>query len=473
MKIERFKSILLVFLVISSIVLTVNKWFNKELWPEGYNFFSDVKIALTEDKSKNILNFNPTEIVLKPSKIIVNNSGTHILYTKSSPEYPVLYQEIKKALEESVKSGDFVLTNIEEWNNNLKTKSCYFSYPVVYNSGYFFSQISNIYNNADSRCFEFAISFDPRVSTVSYLYMKDASSNNIYKKNLNIDCSVMIDYVENAKHKESVNYYSFELNFDSNVEGSVEQHIIIDPNVLISITGSTLRGLYEQNMFYNLIEKNQFYSDLISLFGYDSSSIRKYVESDNTMVFVENYGSIKLLSDGFLEYRSVDKSYGVVLDGNNSYDCINSCITFVNSVTNTIFDKSDMYYEISSDIYDINSKTFTLTFDYYIGDKKIVIPEDEYGIKHAIVVDVVDGKIVSYSQVCKQFNYSEQAFDCISAIDAIDGIQSENGFENKLVSDIFMAYTYESHSKNWYPTWYIKNSDNEVFIMSGEAGAEV
>ena len=52
MKIERFKSILLVLLVISSIVLTINKWFNEKLWPEGYNFFAVItdKFSFGKDK---------------------------------------------------------------------------------------------------------------------------------------------------------------------------------------------------------------------------------------------------------------------------------------------------------------------------------------------------------------------------------------------------------------------------------------
>lgn len=468
MKIERFKSILLVLLVISSIVLTVNKWFNKKLWPEGYNFFSDVKTALSDDKNTNDLNFNPTEIVLKPSKIIINNSGNHVLYTKSSSEYKKLYNEIKSVLEAAVVGDEFVLTDNEEWNNTLKSKSCFFSYPVVYNAGYFFSQISKVYSSISNQCFEFVITFDPRISSVGYLYMKDVSTDEIYKKKLEIDCKYLIDFIDKSKSNDGASYYSFELNFDSEKDGSVEQPILIDPNVLISITGQNINGIYENNIFDNLIEKRELYSDLIAMFGYDSSTFRKYVETDNTMVFVENYGSIKLLSDGFLNYRSVDKSYGVTLEGDTPYDCINSCISFVNLVCDKIFGNSDMYFEISSDIYDINSKNFVLTFDYYVGDNMIIIPEEKYGIKHAVVVEVSDGNIVSYSQVCKEFALSDQMFSCLSAIDAIDGIQDEDKFNDKLVSDIFMAYTFDEESGVWYPTWHIKNSDNDVFMMSGK-----
>ena len=78
MKIERLKSILLVLLVISSIVLTVNKWFNEKLWPEGYNFFSDVKKHFIQDQSVTSA-FDPVEEILKPAKIILNNTSKYCI----------------------------------------------------------------------------------------------------------------------------------------------------------------------------------------------------------------------------------------------------------------------------------------------------------------------------------------------------------------------------------------------------------
>ena len=97
MKIERMKTILLVVLVISSIVLTINKWFNEKLWPEGYNFFSDVKnFFFSSDKEQKEYLFDPVEEVLKPSEIITNNSQNHVLYTKSSENYQSFYGEINE-----------------------------------------------------------------------------------------------------------------------------------------------------------------------------------------------------------------------------------------------------------------------------------------------------------------------------------------------------------------------------------------
>jgi regulatory protein YycH of two-component signal transduction system YycFG len=139
MKIERLKSILLIILVISSIILTANKWFNEELWPEGYSFFSDVKNRLAggDDEAK----FSPNEEILRPAKIIFNNLSSHVLYTKSSQNYNEISSEITSVLAASLESERINKVDSEEWNNLLKLKSCYFSYPVMYDASYFASQL--------------------------------------------------------------------------------------------------------------------------------------------------------------------------------------------------------------------------------------------------------------------------------------------------------------------------------------------
>ena len=50
MKKETLKTIVLVFLVLSSIILTVNNWFSEKLWPDGYNFFSNLTNYFSDEE---------------------------------------------------------------------------------------------------------------------------------------------------------------------------------------------------------------------------------------------------------------------------------------------------------------------------------------------------------------------------------------------------------------------------------------
>ncbi|MBR5504701.1 MAG: hypothetical protein IKV73_00130 [Clostridia bacterium] len=462
MKIERLKSILLVLLVISSIVLTVNKWFNEKLWPEGYNFFSDVKKHFVQDQSATS-SFDPVEEILKPAKIILNNSGNHVLYTKSSDEYNDIFAQIKSALKLLSQSESALASDDAEWNENLKRKSCYFSYPVEYDSGYFFYQLSHKYSGPVTSVCEFILSKDSRVSTIFYMYVRDASTGVVHKYRLTYESDVLDYFIDNAvSASDGTDYYSFELNFDSEAENSVEEHIVIDPDVLINISQKQILSIGEQNIFIDVASKPQIYNDILHSFGYNTSTIRRYTEPDNSMVFVENYGTLKLHTDGIIDYKSLNSAQGVALNGDSVYECINSCITFVNDVTGALGLSDVLYYEISSDIKDAKSKSFILNFDYYINDCKIVFSNDVHSLNHAITVEVSDGKIISYKQICKDFFTMPYPITYPSAIDAIDMLEAEADSYTGKISDLFMAYTFDMEKALWNPQWFIENSNGEI-----------
>lgn len=469
MKIERFKSILLVILVISSIILTANKWFNEELWPEGYNFFSDVKNRLAGNTTEE--KFSPNEEILKPAKIIFNNLSSHLLYTKSSENYGEISKEITSLLSASLKSDKINEVENEEWNSLLKLKSCYFSYPVIYDASYFSSQLSSTYGGKVKYFKEFIVTEDSRIPTLSHLYLKDSVSGTVERIITDYDSKVIKKFIENAKNENGeISYYSFELNFDKEAESKVKDHVIIERDVLINISEKYLPGLSEKNRFKNIAYDSSLYTDILSHFRYNTSGIRKYVESDNSMVFVENYGTLKLHSNGVLEYKSNDKTKGIKLDSTSVNACLNSCMTFVNGVAGLMEKSPLMYYEISSDIHDIQSLSFNLTFDYYINDSKIIIPDKKYLTKNAISVEVENGAIVSYIQVFNSYEMNSSVISCGSAINAIDNLKSDIAPEGEKITDIFTAYRYDKQGL-WIPLWYIKDSKGNTTAIPANSSA--
>jgi len=458
-------------LVISSIVLTANKWFSEELWPEGYSFFSNVKNQLSSGKNKDTDTFSPNEEVLKPAKIIINNLSSHTLYTKSSIKYESICKEITNILDKAIVSDIKEVVDSNEWNSHLKGKSCYFSYPVMYDATYFASQLSKKYSGNIKYFREFIVSNDNRIPSVMYVYIKDAESKKLEKVKIDFESDEINSLIDSANLETTdINYFSFELNFDNGSADGVKNHVIIDHDVLININEKKANMLSEKNRFYNIETNHNLYSDILSLFEYNTSTIRKYVESDNSMVFVENYGTLKLHSNGLLDYKSIDKNSGIELDTSSVNACLNSCITFVNNITSLMNNDKSMYYEISSDIHDIQSKSFTLTFDYYINDKKIIIPHERYNKNNAITVVVENGKITSYNQVFVSYIPTADEISCGSAIDAIDKLDIPDNSNTQNITDIFVAYKYNMQKNLWMPLWYIEDSSGNISTISSLAG---
>lgn len=470
MKIERLKSILLIILVISSIVLTANKWFSKELWPGGYSFVSSFKkhFSLSQDKVADT--FDPNREVLKPAKIIINNLNNHVLLTKSSPQFDGVFTDIKDILSKAFTSKDKTSADMSEWNNNLKSGSLYFGYPVMYDASYFASQLSKTYTGDIKHFKEFVVANDQVVPSVMYVYIKDAETDAIEKTKINFESETLSTLINRASSETGdINYYSFELNFDSADNNGVEEHVVIDHDVLINISEKQAHKISEINSFDNIASNSYLYSQVLAQFKYNTSNIRKYVESDDSMVFVENYGTLKLSSNGLLSYESVDGNKGIDLNTSSAKNCLNSCITFVNNVSSLIDSGSEMYCEISSDIHDITGLNFTLTFDYYINDNTIIIPEEKYGVKNAVTVKVSNGRIVSYNQVFVSFVPSNDTINCGSAIDAIDRLGTADGIYPDTISDIFVAYNYAKEENAWYPMWYIEDSAKNISMISNKA----
>lgn len=469
MKIERLKSILLIILVISSIVLTANKWFDEELWPEGYSFFSGVKKYFVGNNDTTNEIFNANEEILKPAKIIVNNLSNHVLLTKSSENYDSIYEEIKAMLSLSLVSDGRVMADAAEWNDHLKSKSFYFSYPVMYDASYFASQLSASYSGKIKYFKEFVVANDQRLPSVTYIYIKDAETEEIEKIKINYQSDTVETLIKNAANDTNdINYYSFELNFDNNDKG-IEDHVVIDHDVLINIAEKKTSRISERNLFYNIASNETMYSNILAKFKYNTSNIRKYIESDDSMVFVENYGTLKLHSNGQLSYKSVDEIKGIALDTSNTNACLNSCITFVNDITALMGVNRELYYEISSDIHDITGQNFTLTFDYYINDNIILIPEEKYSVKNAITVKVANGKIVSYDQIFVSYMTTDEEISCGSAIEAIDRLGNQGEPYSETVSDIFLAYKFDDEYNFWVPMWFIEDSKGKIYMISSNA----
>lgn len=472
MKIERLKSILLIILVISSILLTANKWFDEELWPGGYSFFSNAKERLFGNTDKDGEEFNPNEEILRPAKIIVNNLNNHILYTKSQENYDILSKEITDILSSAFDSTSIQESSMEEWNSHLQAQSCYLIYPVIYDASYFASQLSKSYKGSIKYFKEFVIAKDARIPSTVYLYAKDAIEGKTEKIRLTHESSYIDDFIENAQYiNEDINYYSFELNFNTADEDGKSEHAIINDNVLINISGKRANKIKEKNLFYNIALNEELYTSILSEFNFNTSTIRKYVEANDSMVFVENYGTLKLHSNGLLDYKATDKSKGIELDNTSVKSALNSCIGFVDRISSIMDMGNGIYYEISSDIHDIKTQSFTMSFDYYINDSQIIVPADRFSTKNSINIEVSNGRIVSYTQIFLGYDISDEMQNCGSAIDAVDRIDPHDKDEtedDETISDIFTAYSYDLASHEWHPSWHIKDSKGN-YIPTREA----
>ncbi len=477
MRKESIKNIALALLIVSSVVLTLNIWSEKKLWSEGYNFFSDIKQKIINVTGKNTTasgSLSKEKLAL-PKTLIINNPPKRGVYYTSSPEYDKMITDIKDGLISALESEQIEESSKEEWNGAISSKSVYVSYPVVYDTDI----IKDIMGTGKS---------DLGVKTVkNFVIAKAASANDffVYIKGGNTEeykkCKIDFDKktFDLITEKYAVNSsgllpFSFELNFDKRAADASHQKLIIDPYVSLSITNTYHKTIEAQNPIYD--ENTQTYSSekidaILKKFLFNSITAKKYTQSDGSVVYVENYGTIKIFPTGLVEYKAIAADKGVELSSSENMNfkkTFTSALNFTTDLWNSVMPESDMILGVSSDIINSGSKVFRLEMNsYYDG---VIIRDDiektqlHDEMNNALELVIKNGRIISYRQIFKTYSEDKNVIENISTISALDVLFGDDKFNsNDTVKDIYPAYTFDSNVCKM--SWVIKNQNNKTSLL--------
>ena len=462
---ERLKSCLLFVLIMSSIVLTTNILFNGKLWPDGYNFFSNIT-KLFESDISNKSYYLSKENISNPKLIIVNNYETRNLYTHTSKQYNNISEDVLNVIKDSIKNYDFSEAKSEDWNNALKVGSIYVSYPVAYDM----DLLCNILNiTSKSSVIKSVKEFIIVPSTLSNsntisVYIKDYATKTVYNTIFDTDIypvkSIISNYSVNSLNELP---YSFELFFDKTDDQTIKQKVIIEPTITLDLNENKLPVLKSENYLEN-IYNSEISKDLLKGFGYNSTNTKaSHLDNNNTAVYVENFSTLKVYKNGLVEYKSIDSTKGIELTGDANadlYDNFMACIEFVNNLWDTTLPDEELNINLTSDVLSkSDSGSFKITMDYYVNGHLVVLEDN----RHAVEITVTNGKITEYRQLFNKFMIDEE-FDYVSigsSITALDKLYADKNLENGTISELNIVYS--NKDGRWYPYWgVILNGSNKI-----------
>ena len=132
---ERIKSLLLAVLVCSSIVLTGLIWFDKKLWPDGYDFFSVYsetfigRVITKLSGNENALNINDTgalkSIFAPRTTMLSYEDGSRVNYNITQSISEKVTDELNFAISKALSDSNQTEVTEADWQNALKTKSIF------------------------------------------------------------------------------------------------------------------------------------------------------------------------------------------------------------------------------------------------------------------------------------------------------------------------------------------------------------
>ncbi len=469
MKKETIKTAVLALLVTSSIILTINNWFSEKLWPDGYNFFSNLANYFSIGQSKSY--YLSKENVSNPGKIVVNGNDVRGVYTHTSADFNDMVDTVKVFLKSGLSQKENVTKgSAEAWKAALKYRSIYFSYPVAYGTKTFSAILDTPVNAITGTSVqEFVIVSGDNITGKPHLLVKSADEDSYTDITLSLDSSEIDALIEKYAVSSAGEYpYSFELNFDKTGDAK-EQKVTIDSQVILSINPVTAPTVSEINYFDNISENEELYTEFLKAFGFNASNVRKNVNLDNSIVFAENYGTIKMHPDGLLEFKALNSSTGIET-GNSAefYDTFIDCIEFVNNVWDTACSEENMNINLSSAKTGETDNSFTITIDYYAEGMEVVthIPatDSHAALNHAIEIEVTNSKITSYRQAVRGYRSNGYITTCTGVIEALDTLMAGESIESDNITSLYLAY-YADDSGECSPCWVAQTSKKETRII--------
>ncbi len=461
MKKESFKNIILVCLVVSSIALTFNMWLQKKLWPDGYNFFSNITNYFNgADYEKKY--YLSKENVSYPTKIVITNTEKRSLYTHTETEFQSIIDVIMPSVKSGISEAKYVESNISEWETAIKSSSVYMSYPVAYDYSLFNAILGlSAPKQTDIQYIKELLIYSEPGGKTNILFIKDSASSKFYKTAVMPDEAIQGIISDYTLSDVASLPFSFELNFDMEEE-AVEQRVVIEPTVTIPLVDSYAKTVYSMEDI-NVFDDSATRNNILDAFTFNTAIANRYRDNNNTSVFVDNYGTLKLYQNGTLEYKALDSTKGIRLsdNGQNTYDSFISGVEFVNKLLTQAVPDGNFDINLSSYYSSQKDNLVKLTFDYYIDGKEI-----KYNNNHnSVTIEIVNGNLTYYSQLFKTYVVSDNQVLCPDAIQALDMLMADSNYKGT-VTDLYIGYAKQEDS--FMPKWYAKTSDGSTFVIGGD-----
>lgn len=480
MKKERIKSFILILLILNSINLTVQMWFDSGFWTSG-DFLEMLKetpvigkiVSHFDKEDEPDIGPQLYDKTMKPRRVVINGSGARELYLKESEYYNEAMQYVDVIMSD-IKSKDVEIGEMsyEEWKNLFKSKSIYVDYGYEMD----FENLNRMYGmSSSSGKFRQASEFTgfiivPNVADgICEICMLNESNNMVVRHRFSADVAAMYNFIEQSTYQKQQNYtFAFEINLDilTSAEDEVERKVAFSPLTLLTIPMGTESDVVLKNngTFKSYEEFERFAERTLRIFGYNASSLRKNVKSDGTITFVENNATVSFYYDGTIEYSAVSKENGLRLSNGNatSYQAIHDTL----NVTEKLWDEygintENLDYQLVSPLSDDKEGKYTVILDNMYKGTTINYSSVT---GNAVVAEVEDGYITKLVMHLSNISETDKKTESAPVLMAIDSVYAGYGKESMIIDDLYKCYDFDENGIGT-AKWVFKLRDDSNILL--------
>lgn len=477
---ERIKSFILILLIVNSINLTLQMWFDSNLWNREVFWdalkdtpvIGDIIVFFDKDNDEYI-GEQLYDKTMKPRRVVVNGGGAREVYLKESENYNEAIQYVDDILS-GLSSKNVTVDSIpyEEWKNLFKTKSLYVDYGYKMDSAnlnkmYGMSSSSGKFTQASG--FSGFIVVPDTATGRCTVCMLNESNNTVTRYIFSADTKILQSFIEQTTYQKQQNdTFAFEINLDvlTSAEDNVERKVAFSPLTLLTIPteNETNAVLQNNGAFANYEKFEEFAERTLNVFGYTASSLRKNVKNDGTITFVENNATITFYYDGTIEYNAVSKENGLRLStGNTSAkQAVHDVLNIAGRVwENSGIDAKNLDYHLVSDLSDNSESIYTVKLDNMYNGTTI-----NYSTvtNNAVLAEVEEGYITKLVIHLSDITETGQSTESAPVLMAIDTVYASYGRSGMIIDDAYRCYDFDESGRGT-AKWVFKIRGDENILV--------
>lgn len=455
---ERFKNVLLILLIISSLVLTGKVWFTSDIWPEKYTLFSPIR-----DKFASILSGRRSSAdgaVIYPKRIVAfaQAAGDRVnleldSYYDEYSNIPVYVQDCIAASLENRGAQTLVPVSESDWQLALNTSGFYADYEFCFDSADFAELLGiNIPEDIQNSCTTFrrfivASDTQPTVS----LYMSDDEKNMYFKLKTGINKSGFDNFVAAYSSEATAkNRFSYYIGADKPATGDMNE-LLFNSYLVLREGETNYPPLISSNplemhdeIIYNASQQ------LLNVFSFSPKTVKKHTDAQSNAVYVQNYETIKINLDGTISYTTSQGRNGMKISDSALSEA--DAIRYSSSLVEKVSSLFDVTGTIRLTKTDSLPNEYILYFDYYSDGMPVFINGT-----HAVTIRISSNYLSEYTQILRNYEKSPSTVAVSSTYKAADDIlDSLTQIESSVVEDIRVGYKDDLTISKKKPEWFLK-----------------
>ncbi len=460
---ERVKTSAIILLLVNLVVLTVRLWFGGGLMREEILSFAG-KLPVIGSLLDNDEISIPMESLSKPRRILINDGSLWIAYYNTDVAFSPIENRTRQIIEGFLEGKAIAEkpVTVRDWQAALENVSIYVEFPIAY-SPQMLCSVMGVGSGAvpvDISAIRDFIILPSTEETGVFLFVRDANNNDnahIYqfeKADFSFPASDLVIYTQNNS-----DYY--EPAFSTGVE---PEGVSLDPMVLFFDSLPTTYRLRAVNPLAQYDNSQK----ILSRFFNNVSTAGRYDDVNGAQIFVENYGDARIYPNGLFEYKAVENDKGIKIaeSYDSYYETVNSAISFSEELWGLV-SSEPLSALVSSDLSQDGADDLLLTMDYYQGGRPVAVrlgeSDNTRALNHGIEMHIVDGRIVSYRQLFRdyeEFGLSELSDDFVSALDHF--VKEFSDRPDTVISDIYIGYMDDNSEEALSACWLAKVSGDDA-----------